>query len=105
MWNKIGKWLDYPEDWCDLLGAVCIRLAKCVFVFIWLFMLLLPLMFMVGLVTIVGDDAVWVYSMFCLLSAFVWWCSHFTLKEETKWYPNLLNKLPSCPKIKWKKGE
>jgi hypothetical protein len=102
MWNKIGGLLGYPETWCEfvlsILG-VCIALT---FLGCFGFMLVLPLfVFFITELAIIPYIIVLVISF--AASGIGWFILHLTLKDDTYWYPSLLNKIPSCPKIKWNK--
>jgi hypothetical protein len=105
VWNKIGDWLGYPDNWCEFVLAILGVLLMLILLAFLGFMLILPAI--VWLFITIPDTFAYsiVMVLSCAASLVCWVVLHLTLKEETFWYPNLLNKLPSCPKIKWNKGE
>lgn len=105
MWNKIGSWLDYPENWCSFVfRLIAYPLFFVVIIFTILFGLFLPVIMTFMLKESTPIFAVVIcYGLSFAASGTGWWLLHRILEDKTQWYPNLLAKLPKCPKIKWNK--
>jgi hypothetical protein len=105
MWNKIGSWLDYPDTWCEFALKVLGKVAILFGLFLWATLLLLAPLLMFTDFTFKGNDAEFANNMFVVVSLVCWWVTHLFLNTETEWYPDMLDKLPKCPKINWNKNK
>ena len=102
MWNKIGEWLGYPEDLCELFKVLGMYGLVFVVLVLWWFGILLPYLLIFD---VVASDIEQTLAPSFIFSFLLLALKHFMLKDTTYWYPRLLDKLPDCPKIKWNKGE